>query len=345
VPAKRRRLSNLKASRREALEDRDESDENIDWVPKVDTEVAGAHNVDLVFSDSGYRSGQGTDTESICSLNSTQGSVGLPHDVLQDFIALIGNALIGTCGARHWAEYASAHHSADVIEKQVGSAMKWYTKQLMQARSAFEATHVSFGSDIGGPNRDILAGATNLVRPYKPCIARYFRDNVSTVPVTATLLDILLHSLGSQLSLPERLELSPRLAASHEDSILSGLEDRDDDEIMEDAESQDEEDALFANLELVRNTFVNNDAFRVLLLKLRRTLYDDDRSEMERIKTVMMEDSLLGSGSGSHQASFIMHWPMADFMRSQYGEEIPRIGSVVVIIGSTLYAQATTCAE
>ena len=30
-------------------------------------------------------------------------------------------------------------------------------------------------------------------------------------------------------------------------------------------------------------------------------------------------------------------------MRSRYGEKIPRIGSVIVLTGSALYAQATTC--
>jgi hypothetical protein len=338
----------------------DSDDESSDWGFEVDTEDTGNDNVDFqdielssketrlqdqVFSDSGYRSGQGSDTESICSFNSSQNSIGLPHDVLQDFIAFVGSALLEKCGAKHWAEYVSAHHSVDAIEKQVGSMLKWYTRQLVQATSASGAVNVSFGSNMTSSHQDILAGATKLVQRYRCQIARYFRENVSSARITGTSLDTLLHGLGNPLSLPERLGLSARLAASHEDFTSAACKYPDDDEIMDDVDSEDEEEELLANVEAVRKMLVENDAFCLLALELRRTLYNDDRSEMESIKTVMMEDSLLGPGSGSHQASFSMHWPMADFMRGQYGEDIPRIGSVVVITGATLYAQATTCSE
>ncbi|KAF2741748.1 hypothetical protein M011DRAFT_514110 [Sporormia fimetaria CBS 119925] len=62
---------------------------------------------------------------------------------------------------------------------------------------------------------------------------------------------------------------------------------------------------------------------------------------MERIRTTLVETQqypLL-------EAEFVVKWTVTDFMRSQYGDEFPGLGSVVVLTSSVLYAQATTCVE
>jgi hypothetical protein len=59
----------------------------------------------------------------------------------------------------------------------------------------------------------------------------------------------------------------------------------------------------------------------------------------------MQEDTLFRQKSQLHEACFNVHWPLKEFMQMQYGRDIPHIVSVIVLTGSVLYAQATTCAD
>lgn len=111
----------VESTQQEVLEDRDENEdsdfnfeEDSDEDGMVTSKDGQAHAKEsllrnAVFSDSGYRSGHGSDTESVCSLNSTGNSLGVPLTILQDFIALFGTTLIEKSGARHWGEYTLAH--------------------------------------------------------------------------------------------------------------------------------------------------------------------------------------------------------------------------------------------
>lgn len=83
-------------------------------------------------SDSGYHSGLGTDTASVCSMDSVGSSLGLLHDFLQEFIALFGNTLIDQSGARGWTEHALATHPPELIEQQLNVLLKEYTLELLQ---------------------------------------------------------------------------------------------------------------------------------------------------------------------------------------------------------------------
>ncbi|KAF1838866.1 hypothetical protein BDW02DRAFT_575897 [Decorospora gaudefroyi] len=220
--------------------------------------------------------------------------------------------------------------------------LKWYTEQLDTVPSnsePFSASLVSEGP-ISEPAQQVLVGATRLIRRYRGQIARYFRENISSVPTTFSSLDPLLRSVGQQLSLADTLDLWSRTPATHEALLPNPFEDLEEEEIME-----NEAEDLLVDLELAKDALVSSSAFRLLTLKLWQTLYNDDLAEMESIKAVMAEDSLLAGRGGSPGANFTMHWSIVDYMRSQYGEEIPHIGCVVVITGSALYAQATTCAE
>ncbi|KAF2741613.1 hypothetical protein M011DRAFT_482416 [Sporormia fimetaria CBS 119925] len=290
-------------------------------------------------SDSGYHSGLGTDTESACFMDSNGSSLGLPRNFLQEFIAFFGDTLIEKAGARQWAGHALAHHSSEDIEKHLNVLLKEYATELMSKPTN---TWILEGSKVTRPVQDhaqirLLTGATNLIRRSRPKIARYFRDNAVSVPVSETSLSARLQELGQQLSLTERLSLFTKSAAVTRDPTEAAPDLEADDEMRDEIE----EDELFSDLETVRNLLVLSDAFRRLAMDLRHTLYHGDGLEMERIRTALLETQqhpLL-------EAEFDVKGTVTDFMRSQYGDEFSSLGSVVVLTGSVLYAQATTCAE
>ncbi|PVH93539.1 hypothetical protein DM02DRAFT_676776 [Periconia macrospinosa] len=274
-------------------------------------------------SDSGYCS-LGTDNASVCSVDSVENSSGRPRNFLQEFIAFFGDTLIENSGARQWISYALAHRTQGYIDNHIQDLLKEYTIALVRDRAGTLARGDSYVWAV-----HVLEKAASLICRYRPNITRYFRANVGTSSVNAASLTERLHALGRQLSLPERLALLMKSSAT-------GRNIRDY-EIGED----DIEEQLSKDLEVVKDMMISSEAFSSLASKLRQRLYHDERSEMQKISVRLKELSL-------RHAVFDVHWDPVNFMRTQYGADInciPAIGSVVVITGSALYAQATTCAE
>lgn len=83
-----------------------------------------------VPSDSGYHSSLRTDSESVCSMGSVGSSLGLPKDLLQDFIAFFANTLFDRVGAQLWAEYALALHPPESIEQHLNRALRDYAIEI-----------------------------------------------------------------------------------------------------------------------------------------------------------------------------------------------------------------------
>jgi hypothetical protein len=267
-------------------------------------------------------------------LDSVGSSLGLPQNFLHEFIAFFGDTLIEKAGARQWAEYALAHRSSEEIEKQLNELLKEYAIELASKPPTFwvsdclKQTHQV--QDFA--QSQVLTGAINLIRRYRPKIAQYFRSNAVSLPVGTASLSERLQELGQQLSLTERLGLFTKSSSNTKNPDL-----QTDDDIKDDGE----EGELVANLGPVRDLLVSSDAFRRLALDLRRTLYHDEGVEMEKIRCALLE----GKQHPLHNAKFNVNWALSEFMHTQYGRELPSIGSVVVLTGSALYAQATTCAE
>jgi hypothetical protein len=285
-----------------------------------------------VQSDSGYRSGLGTDTESVCSLDSTGSSLGLPQNFLHEFIAFFGDTLIDRAGTRQWAQYTLAHRSSEEVEKQLSALLKEFVLELSsKTPSSWVSEECDVQQRIQDPaHSQLLVGATNLIRRYRPKIARYFCDNAVSIPVSETSLSTRLQGLGQQLSLNERLNLFTKSGSS-----TNGLSDPSLDLL------DDEEAALVTDLRPVRDLLVSSDAFRRLAEKLRRRLYHDDGLEMDRIRKTVLPNV----DKPRHEVTLTVDWNLAEFMDTQYGRDFPSIGRVVVLTGSSLYAQATTCAD
>lgn len=63
--------------------------------------------------------------------------------------------------------------------------------------------------------------------------------------------------------------------------------------------------------------------------------------QMESIRSMLSGNTPFFTNARKIQLE--MDWTISPFLRSQYGDDIPRVGSVVVLIGSALYGEATTC--
>ena len=301
-----------------------------------------------VPSDSGYRSGLGTDTESVCSLGSVGSSFGLPADFLQEFIAFFGDTLIEKSGAQRWTEHALAVRSPDEIETRLTVLLKEYSMELTSNPPKLPTDSKRIQQVQHSVDGQALAGAARLIRRYRPKIARYFRDNAVSASASTASLSERLQQLGQQLSLTERLGLFSKPTPNTDDTT----------ETMLDVQ-MDEDDEGVADLALVQELLVSCRAFDRLALSLRRTLSHDDGLQMANVRTWVSEgiqNTACGAKDAApsppevgyiphHLARFDVNWSIVEFMRSQYGTKSPNIGAVVTLTGSALYAQATTCAE
>jgi hypothetical protein len=319
----------------------------------------------LVPSDSGYHSGLGTDTESVCSMGSVGTSLGLPQDLLQDFIAFFGDTLIDRAGARAWAEYALAQHAPEVIEQRLDGLLKDYTIELLSMTEFSQEVETQHKQphQAGGTDGRIASGAAKLIRRYRPKIARYFRDHAVSAPLTSKSMAVRLQELSKQLSLAEKLGLFEKTSSGRKDpnnvigdvKLENGIED--------DCENGDESEYL-ADLAPIRDFLVSGKAFQNLATAMRRSFYCDDRTGMDQITSQVLKGLAWAdptfcqncSGSqddgkrcGNHRSiysvRFNVTWGLQDFLQSQFGNRVPRVGSLVALTGSALYAQATTCSD
>jgi hypothetical protein len=160
-------------------------------------------------------------------------------------------------------------------------------------------------------------------------IARYFIDHsVSSEGDPISLYDHL-QGLGHHFSLAERVDLL----------VHQGIHENDD----EDEDNIVDED-IIAQLETVQAMLVSGDAFRDLASELRRSLYRDDEYRTASIQAIVLDNVHSSDTACWTTAEFLAKWDVMGFMRSQYSK-LPSVASIVVLTGSALYAQATTCGD
>ena len=290
-------------------------------------------------SDSGYRSGKGTDTDSICSANSTGSSLGISQDFLQDFIVFFADTLIEKAGARGWAQYALAHHSSEDIEERLSTLLKKFAIGLSSSLASLqnsERIDTAHSIQTSQRSRVVLDGATRLVRRYRPKIARYFLDNSIA---SATSLSDRLRGLGQHLSLMERFGLLSKHGTNEGGTLETPCNIPGDDGMDDDVDED-----LLAALGSIQDVLVSCDAFQQLASELGRAFYRDNTCEMENIRNAVSTVVGLQSLPLQYEAQLHVDWDIFAFMHSQYGNIVP-VASVVVLTGSALYAQATTCGE
>jgi hypothetical protein len=290
-------------------------------------------------SDSDYQSGIGTDTESVISDILTGSSLVVSADMVHDFVAFFGDTLIKKAGAQQWAQFAMAHNPQSEIEKRLTALLRAFAIDLAARRSTSMALDDGKVHPVHDDEsvRVLLDGAIKLVRRYRPMIARYFLENSINDKAEAVSLSDRLQGLGRHFSLAERVDLLVHRGVRDVDEGDKGDEDEDDNVVDED---------IVPQLEPVQAMLVSGDAFRHLASELRRSLYRDDSYGMTTIRNVVLK-SVTSSNTSTPcwaTATFLAKWDVMRFMRSQYSK-IPSVASVLVLTGSALYAQATTCGE
>ncbi|KAK7184313.1 hypothetical protein PSPO01_09690 [Paraphaeosphaeria sporulosa] len=116
-------------------------------------------------------------------------------------------------------------------------------------------------------------------------------------------------------------------------------------EQIKDVGQQLPRDRVATNLGSFHNMLVSNDVFNQMALEIKRRFYRDDVSQMISVRSVVrrvVSDYHTGHFS-QYDAQLDVHWDVIQCMRARYGDRTPSIGSVIVLTGSSLYAQATTC--
>ncbi|CAN9342302.1 unnamed protein product [Alternaria alternata] len=169
-----------------------------------------------------------------------------------------------------------------------------------------------------------LFGAV-LIRHYKIPIAQYlmaqiFRQFFANVPSVR----VSLQQMGPPDVFPERLGLKTKSMIALEDALVK---------------------TTVAELEHIPHLLALTDEMRHLALSIRRDLYHDDSFAMRNIQTAMSEENLSRLAGGDYKADIQAYWSIEKFMIHEYGEDIPPFGSIVTLTGSSLYAQASTCAD
>lgn len=294
-----------------------------------------AKAAETIHSDSGYRSGGlGTDTGSVCSVDSMGSSLGIPPNFLQDFVAFFGDTVIEQANVRKWANESLASRSSEEIEKCVSVLLKEYAVDLARSKLSLSAKCVASSTTQGS---EVIHGAIDLIRRYRPKIARYFRENVISAPVSEISLSLRLQALGDQLSLNERLGLFQK------STILNELQTQapDDEQELEDIQ---EAENLFTDLAYVKEALVSGAAFHNLIRKLQRAFQPCGEGQLAIIENVILK-AFMPSDHADYSAQFSADLDILNFMHAHFGKRQTSISTIVVLVGSIHDAEGTTCGE
>jgi hypothetical protein len=296
-------------------------------------------------SDSGYQSALSTDTGSISSRSSSASSLGISPDFLQDFIAFFGDTLVEKAGARQWIEHALLDLSPEKMRTTLVQLLKCFSMDLSKELASLESLEAaSLLRSVKGTDaaRAILETAAKVIRRYRPSIAQYFVNNSVAARTDAVTLSDRLRTLGHHLSLNEKVGLLSRQGMGQQDPPAS----RPMINVGEDDDAEDfvEDEDILTQLGPIQDILVSSDAFQRLASDLRRAFDSNSRGIMDMIEETIVRDSKSTGSFQSSQAHFRVAWDVSGFMYSQYGKAIPS-ASVLVLTGSLLCAQATTCGE
>ncbi|KAH7093611.1 hypothetical protein FB567DRAFT_610181 [Paraphoma chrysanthemicola] len=287
-------------------------------------------------SDSGYRSGTGANTASVCSSDSGSCSMTLPSDLAQEFISSVVQTIIRTSGADIWAGFAVAHFTRDEFEQNVKALIKKHLGITISLPSTSEAQY------LRGQNIDakVLARLLRLLRHYRKQITSSICEEVFSDSINHSSLERILKS-STQLSLTERLDLLERTDPHERIPRNETSASKTNDDFAE-AEYADQ---LFDDLEKCSNEFSSSGLVHSFAKELRDKFYRAETAENDGVETILREQSLYEPRFHSYEAYINVQWSPIEFMQSVGGKDYSNLGSVVVITGSTLYAQATTIAE
>ena len=257
------------------------------------------------------------------------------YDTLMGFIKRFVGIVYDKSGTQYWGNHTAVHSSPSTAEKNLVGLLEGYTTGLL-SKAAVNSSTVIYDNDV---RLNLFAAV--LIRHYRVPIAHYFWEALSQKPSPRDI-DVL--ALIRQLGVPDFERLAIRVKSmtniGHPKGIRSPkagytiqppgfLEGRMTDEELDD----------------IVNVLNSTDALQLLALNVRRSLYRDDSDAICTIETTMSEENLVKTAYGGYKADIHVPWSIEKFMHNQYGEDVPNFGSVVTLTGSSLFAQASTCAD
>jgi hypothetical protein len=282
-------------------------------------------------SDSDHQSGRGINAESTMFRNPTERSLDVSGKFLHDMVTFLGDTLVEKTDARQWSQFAMAHHSQSATEKRLTALIRVFASNL----AARTSTSVAHDYDTRLSDHDhqaaqvLLSGTINLIRNCRRMIARYFLHNCTSAKDDGISSSDSVQDLGRHFTPTEQIDLLVHQRVSETDG---------------DDERKIVDEDFITLLKLVQAMLVSGDEFRHLASGIRRSLYRDDMHAMVMIQNIVLKSISPSIGALWTKAAFSAKWDVLGFMRSQYNN-IPPVASIVVLTGSTLYAQATTCGE
>lgn len=230
------------------------------------------------------------------------------------FVKLIGDILIEASNLARWNGFTLTCQSPRDIENILVLLLGEYVYNLQNAYV---------------PKTPLKSQSPNTERYLAQCItrnqfqiARYFCENVLLGTDSVTKISVTAEESRVPVSAPDSLFLE------------SFYPDFDVEWTM-----------ILTNAEHLEQLLKSSDAFPRLVIGLENLRLLGAALEMDNIEAILSESMHNSSGISPAKVLFTFDWSITNFMRSQYGADTPSIRSVVVLTGSALCAQATTCGE
>ncbi|OAL47682.1 hypothetical protein IQ07DRAFT_125481 [Pyrenochaeta sp. DS3sAY3a] len=228
---------------------------------------------------------------------------------LNNFIASFGELLIEHAGVRQWVEYSFVHNSIDAIEEEINESLITYASEMAHETRCPSPESGNFTRFSEQSTKELIE-STQVIRRYRRNIALYLCYKI----VSATPGDWF--SYSKRLRVLSDYERFGLIEVEHASVKMYTME-----------------------LEPIRDRLIHGESFQRMVSRIQHTLYRDDGHAMETVKSCVQAHQTYGQPF----ASFTVELPIREFMSSQYEKNNHRVGSVVVVTGSSLYAQATTC--
>ena len=269
------------------------------------------------------------------------------EDSFQEFIAFFGEKLIQETGAKEWMEQALEYHFSKKMEELISSFLEEFAVKMMWSHFNPRDLELLVRKKLNpSPEKSwvLLDDTASLIRHYRKNIADYFCIN--SIAGSTTAVSLIGNTVPSDEVDPllrwymsfEASKFDQKNFRRTGDFVPEENEETEKPVTTEDAET-------FNEFDFVKETLMSGEGFQRLASELRPNLQETDRCKMGSIsQKVMFAVTSFGTQGAIESFTFLIKWKLLHFMRSQYGGIIP-ISTVVVLIGSSLHAQATTCGE
>jgi hypothetical protein len=280
--------------------------------------------------DSDYHSDPRSDADSIFSVDSLGSSLGIPLNVLGDFINIFAISITKQPGVSIWGSAAVHVQAPSFIERKLRGLLKDYTIDLEQKAK-----------------RDLDKQALALIRGCRRDFARCIREKLQSNQDVETPENFqYLKDFGAQLSSHDKVEAWEGTA--HVELPL---------EPEEGNESQDENADFTEDIGVeftdVKAFLTTGAAFQHLLQRMRAQLYFDGNEQLARIREVIMTSSVGADpeansfgGLDDKILSCSISWDILEFVQTYVDDgDAGDLASVITLTGSALFAQAATCGE